>query len=310
MGGSGGSLPTRTSWQVESFIKTARDRTDASDYEAAVSERLRELLSEYNQRDVETINDRLEQIKEILKDYLESSVSLRFGGSVSKHTYIDGISDVDCLLLLKPSEFDVESPQQLLLEFEKVLRDVIGMQADVKRGPLAITLTYDDGLKVQLLPALPTSTGVRIPAAEGTGWSNVVRPERFANILTDVNQRLQGGVIPVIKLVKAAVSNLGLHPELEGYHIEALAVSIFQNYQGQLNPKAMVQHFFDQASNLVSTPIRDLTGQSIYVDDYLGSRGSTQRQQIAQALRVVSQSMAEADASHSKDDWLRSIDAL
>lgn len=310
MGGSGGSLPRRTSRQIESFIDIARERTDASDYEAAVSERLHELLSEYNQRDVDTINDRLEQVKEILADYLESSISLRFGGSVSKHTYVDGISDVDCLLLLRPSEFSTESPQQLLQELERVLRDVLGVQADVKRGALAITLTYDDGMEVQLLPAVPTSAGVRIPTAEGTGWSNVIRPERFANRLTDVNQRLQGRVIPVIKLVKAAISNLGLHPKLEGYHIEALAVSILQNYQGRLNPKAMVQHFFDRASDLVRTPIRDLTEQSVYVDDYLGSQGSTERGQIAQALRGVSQRMAEADASHSEEDWLLSIDAL
>lgn len=312
MGGSGGGgyYVPRTEQQTESLLQSARRATESADYEAAVSESLRGLLAAYNERDTDTVNNRLDQVKEILADYLESSITLSFGGSVSKHTYVDGVSDVDCLCLLNPSKFSSESPQQLLQELESLLRQVLGQRANVERGALSIKLTYKDGPELQILPALRTATGVRIPAAEGDEWSQVVHPDRFASTLTDVNQRLNGNVVPVIKLVKAAISNLDLDPKMKGYHIEALAVRIFQEYRGDLTPKAMVQHFFDKASDLVRTPIKDMTGQSVDVDDYLGQRNSTERERIGRAFRTVTQRMNEADTGHSVNDWLRSIDAV
>lgn len=310
MGPSGGGYSARASRPSETFIEPARERTRASDYETAVAERLNELLAAYNQRDTEATNERLDEIREIFADYLESSVTLRFGGSVSKHTYVDGLSDVDCLLFLQPSKFSVESPQELLHELETALQEMLGTKVEVTHGPLAVTLTYNDGSQIQILPALRTSTGVRIPTSEESGWSHVIRPETFARTLSEVNQRLQGKVVPVIKLAKAAIANLGLPTKLEGYHIEALAVRIFQDYQGPSHSKAMVQHFFERAGDLVRTPIKDLTGQSVYVDEYLGPRNSSQRESIGQALREVSGRMREADQQYSEEEWLRSIDAL
>lgn len=311
MGGSGGSYYVpRTEQQARSSIESSRRATANADYEAAVSQRLRDLLAAYNERDTDTVNDRLDHIKEILADYLESSITLRFGGSLSKHTYVDGISDVDCLCLLNAAKFSSESPQQLLQELGSLLRQALGQQANVELGALSVKLTYEDGPEIQILPALRTATGVRIPAAEGEAWSQVIHPQRFANALTDVNRRLNGRVVPVIKLVKAAIDDLGLSPKMKGYHVEALAVRIFQEYRGDLTPKAMVQHFFDEAGDLVRTPIKDMTGQSIFVDDYLGQRNSSERERIGQAFSSVTQRMNEADAGHSADDWLRSIDAL
>ncbi|GAI24163.1 unnamed protein product, partial [marine sediment metagenome] len=225
MGGSGGGGYTpRTEQQTESTIQSARRATEYADYEAAVSERLRDLLAAYNERDTDTINNRLEQVKEVLADYMESSVFLRFGGSVSKHTYIDGISDVDCLCFLDPSKFAADSPQQLLKEFENLLRQVMGKRADVERGAISIKLKYKDGPELQILPALRTASGVRIPAYEEDAWSQVVHPQRFAQGLTDLNQKLSGKLVPVIKLVKPVMNNL--EPKMKGYHIEALAERI------------------------------------------------------------------------------------
>jgi len=311
MGSSGGGryyIP-RTDEQADSSIQSARRATESADYEATVSEHLRDLLADYSNRDVDTVNEKLEQLEEIMADYLESSISLRFGGSVSKHTYVDGISDVDCLCFLNPSKFSAESPQQLLQELESRLSEVLGNQADVERGALSIKITYEDGPELQILPALRTATGVRLPASEGEGWSQVVHPDRFASTLTDVNQRQNGNVVPVIKLVKAAINNLNLDPKIKSYHIEVLATRIFQEYQGDLTPKTMVQHFFNRASDLVKTPTRDITGQSVYADDYLGQRNSVERQRIEGALRNIAEHMNEADTRHSASDWLSAIDA-
>ena len=308
MGGSGGGgYSPRTEQQTESSIQSARRATEHADYEAAVSERLRDLLAEYDDRDADAINNRLEQVKEVLADYLESSVFLRFGGSISKHTYVDGISDVDCLCFLDPSKFAADSPQQLLKEFESLLRKVMGNRADVERGAISIKLKYKDGPELQILPAQRTATGVRIPAFEEDAWSQVVHPQRFAQALTDLNQKLSGKLVPVIKLVKPVMNNL--KPKMKGYHIEVLAERIFQEYRGDLNSKAMVQHFLDRASELVKTPVRDMTGQSVYVDDYLGQRNSAAREAIVISLQNMAQRMKQADTHRSVDDWLSSIDA-
>ena len=193
-------------------------------------------------------------------------------------------------------------------ELESIIQGVIGARADIERRALSIKITYKDGPQLQLLPAVPTATGTRIPAADGDGWSRVVHPEKFATMLTDLNQNLQGRVVPVIKLVKAAINSLDI--PMKGYHIEALALKAFQNYQGSLTPKAMVQHFFEKASDLVKRPVKDQTGQSIYVDDYLGSPNSDQREQVSRTLDSVTQRMNQADTNCSTNDWLRSIDAL
>jgi len=306
-GGGGGYYSPRSEQQTESSIQASRRATENADYEAAVSERLQDLLAAYNDRDTNAVNDRLDRVREALADYLESSIDLRFGGSVSKHTYVDGISDVDCLCFLDPSKFAADSPQQLLKEFEAVLKRVMGAGADVERGALSIKITFKDGPQLQILPALRTASGVRIPSAEENNWSQVVHPQRFAQALTSLNQRLNGKVVPMIKLVKPAI--IKLYPKIKGYHVEVLAERIFQNYRGDLTSKAMAQHFFDRASEMIKTPIRDTTGQSVYVDDYLGPRNSADREALSTALRTIAQHMKDADASHSINGWLHSIEA-
>ena len=71
----------------------------------------------------------------------------------------------------------------------------------------------------------------------------------------------------------------------------------------------MIQHFFNRSSELVKTPIKDVTGQSDYIDDHLGKRNSAERESIGRALQNVAQSMKDADASHSVNNWLSSIEA-
>ena len=62
-----------------------------------MSSLLGELLASANSRDVSLDQERLDYIKEELSRSLESSTDLRFGGAVAKHTYVDGLSDIDCL---------------------------------------------------------------------------------------------------------------------------------------------------------------------------------------------------------------------
>ena len=174
---------------------------------------------------------------------------------------------------------------------------------------MAVTVTYPDGLKIQLLPAVRASDGFRIPTAKGNDWSRIVRPEAFAQKLTEVNERCGGKLVPTIKLVKGANAQLPEQYSLSSYHIESLAVEAFKNYDGPKTTKAMVQRFFDQASLQVLRPIKDRTGQSLNVDEDLGPEGSNHRLIISGALSRMARSLKNADQSGSERAWLTTLGA-
>ena len=114
-------------------------------------------------------------------------------------------------------------------------------------------------------------------------------------------------MVPTIKLAKAVIDTLPEKHRLSGYHVESLAVRIFQNYDGPKTPKAMLSHFFEKVSSSVKTPIRDSTGQSSHVDEYLGASGSVKRRIASMAIERVSRRMRNADGMRSVDQWRRII---
>ena len=63
--------------------------------------------------------------------------------------------------------------------------------------------------------------------------------------------------------------------------MEALAIEAFENYSGPQDPKSMLVHLFGNSITSVMTPIRDSTGQSTTVDEYLEEEGSRLRKGAA-----------------------------
>ena len=72
---------------------------------------------------------------------------------------------------------------------------------------------------------------------------------------------------------------------IAGYHMESLAIEAFKNYQGTKDLNSMVRRFADFSSRAVLQPIVDPTGQSRYVDEYMGPANSPQRQRAAKAFQ-------------------------
>src|SRR4029077_21187615 len=99
----------------------------------------------------------------------------------------------------------------------------------------------------------------RIPSSRQDRWSEI-NPETFRNGLTTCNSECGGKVIPTIKLAKAVIGNLPEKYQLAGYHVESLAVTAFQGYQGERTTANMLPHFFERAKDLVLTTIKDPTG--------------------------------------------------
>ena len=293
-GGGGGYFPRKQSAaEVESLVRKAQEQAERDRGEAETNHALLDVLAEFNDRDVDGTGKRLDQVQESLGSEIEVDRIL-FGGSVAKHTYVDGLSDVDALVVLE-DESAADGPEDLKRQFVSLLERRLPMDdvASIEEGTLAVTIRYQDGTELQLLPAKQSGETLAIPSSSGTEWSTI-RPKAFAKTLTEVNEAQAGAVIPTIKLAKSLISNLPENLRLTGYHVEALAVETFRGYEGRKTPVAMMRAFFSFASERVRTPIADATGQSSDVDGYLGPSGSTERKFVSDRLATVHRQLRSA----------------
>jgi hypothetical protein len=220
---------------------------------------------------------------------------LLFGGSVAKHTFVDGMSDVDSLALLDVESISDASPSVAREQLARALRATLdaGVVQSVQAGDIAVRVEYRDGMSVEILPALRRGEGFVISSDDGRSW-RAIDPTAFARRLTELNSGLGGALVPTIKLAKAIIGELPENQRLSGYHVEALALDAFRDYRGPRNPAAMLEHMFQSARSGVLHPIKDVTGQSSQVDEYLGEDFSTRRQRIAASLARIARIMDSA----------------
>lgn len=301
-GGGGGGGWGSWSQGAAGVDRAVANATATTSYDAEANSFLRDLLADYNDRDAETIQRHIETIRAAVEKDIDGHVDMRFGGSVRKHTYSDGISDIDVLMIVNASTLAQATPAQVLQYVEQRLAARLGgVGVSVKAGNLAVTVRYADGIEIQILPALKTSTGVRIASPEGT-WSQVVRPQEFAKKLTTVNQANNGRVVPVIKLYKGLQALLPTNCQLKGYHVESLAIEAFRSYEGRQTLRDMLQRFVEFAASRVTSPMAETTGQSLHVDDHLGAPGSADRQRVAASLGRLATRLASIDKRRAIDD--------
>jgi hypothetical protein len=303
MGGSGGGGSYRlTPHELDKLRQDAEDRLERTRLDADVNGLLQRLLVEINDRDAEAIGRRLDQIEEALREGDIELDRLMFGGSVAKHTWVDGISDVDCLVVFDRSTVGDLTPQEMLRHFEDLLARRLDRSevAAIEVGRMAVTVRYRDGLEIQMLPAIESSDGVAIASASGNEWTRI-EPRRFAESLTALNREQAGGVVPAVKIAKAILAaRLAEANRPTGYHVEALALAAFTDYDGPRTPKAMTQRFFERARDDVLRPIGDVTGQSRYVDADLGEANSEARRGLA---RTLGQVVRAIESASSAADW-------
>ena len=283
----------------ERLRKSETEARDAG-FESLVSHLLADCLADYNSRDSDAIGSILERIKAELGTEFDLPVELRFGGSVSKNTFVKGLSDVDALVLLRPEDTRGKSPAELRSLFAEKLRARFGSNA-VTEGHLAVTLTVY-GHDIQLLPAMGDGSRLKISSHDGEHWSSI-RPRAFSGELTKRNRELDSKLVPTIKLAKGILSALPEKRQLSGYHVEVLAVKVFEGYKEKKTPTDMLRHFFDKVPEALRRPIGDVTGQSMYTDEYLGPAKSVQREIVADAVDRIARRIRNADGARSVDRW-------
>lgn len=296
MGGTGSGNPFSVDpSEVAKRRKEAEKAARVGLVDAEVNSLLNRRLIEVNRRDAEEVSRRLTEIEGALSDQIEGVDRILYGGSVAKQTYVEGLSDIDSLVVLRSSDYGGLSPDEAMDRLQAALGKRLNRQdaIDIRVGDLAVTVTYSDGLEVQLLPAIERSNGLSIASSSGESWS-AIDPKAFAQRLTTINQGQAGAVVPAIKLAKAILASQPDSRRPTGYHLEALAVAAFEHYSGPRNPKAMLTHLFSSASKDIKRPIADVTGQSHQVDAYLGGENSVRRRRVAEGLRDVARRMKNA----------------
>ncbi|MGG1678744.1 CBASS oligonucleotide cyclase [Neobacillus sp. NRS-1170] len=299
MGGSGGGykIPSKTLSQLE---QEKQDRINQEKLEADINQLIKDYFQEINDRDVEGINRHLETIKNALEKDIDGFVDLKFGGSITKSTYSTGISDVDMLVQINNSDLAKASPIEALNRFKEQIQRRLP-KTDVKIGKLAVTVKFASGHEIQLLPTIKTETGYRIPRPGVNKWSNVIKPSKFAEKLTNVNKTNNNKVVPLIKLMKNINATLPKQRQLSGYHLESLAIDAFKNPMNTPKTyKGMIEHFCRHAKSAVLKPITDSTGQSVHVDTYLGNSNSSERQRASNTFKQLLKKM---DQANSLDTW-------
>jgi len=264
---------------------------------------LRNMLRNYNNRDHEAVNRHIKGLRSALEQDADDVIRPLFGGSVSKHTYVDGLSDVDVLMTVNDSSLSGQSPKKVIQHMADLIKKRMP-QTNVSTGKLAVTVSYSDGLEIQILPAIKTKSGIRIPDPKSNGWSRVIHPKKFAEKLTKVNQENQGRVIPAIKLTKglAARSIQSEKDKISGYHLESLAIEAFNNYRGPHDRKSMINHLLGFSADAVMQPIKDSTGQSRLVDEYLGLPSSPKRKRASAAFRKMQNSLNSCRSATDLDN--------
>ncbi|MGE3108822.1 MAG: hypothetical protein AB7O77_10805 [Phycisphaerales bacterium] len=296
MGGSGGGgyqgLPSDYRAKLDGLIAQERQTLNAQ-----VDQYLATFLAAANAADPQLVRKRLDDIAKHLRGAADVE-QLLFGGSVAKRTSVDGISDVDAFVLLDRDPAQTQQPQFLTKTFAEELRvKMPGLTIVAEK--MSVTVQYQDRMIIELLPAVRRGNDIMIGRPDGVRWQRTA-PKIFREELTKANQRTGGNLIRVIKLFKVANGQQPSQKQLEGYHIEAMATECTKGYDGPFTPRALFGRFLESAAQRVLTPMSESTGQSRYIDEYLGAGQSLERRNVAQNLLGLKRRL---DAASSIAEW-------
>jgi predicted nucleotidyltransferase len=306
-GGGGGFSHGSSSQDLSAELEETDRELAAAQFDQQLSSLISEKLADINSRKPELAKARLEDVLKKLESRTEDTFETLYGGSVAKKTHVEGLSDIDALLLIDETKHEDKAPGKVLEHLEERLKKTLGADIEVKKGTLAVTLKYSDGMEIQLLPALRGGGELQIPSVTGKSWASI-DPKKFTDALTRWNQKCSRQLIPMIKLVKSINASFPENVRLSGYHVEALAISCFRGYQGKYELPHMIKRFFERGKDLVQRPIVDSTGQSVRVDDYLGAASSKERQLVSHLFDAYEKRIDKALRDQDYKDWSGILD--
>jgi hypothetical protein len=261
-----------------------------------VEEFLNDLLKEINDHDYEAIDSHREEIEKKLASAFEDFETLLYGGSHSRYTNVNKMSDIDILAVLGNLDSLVNEPQKAIAQLASALRERFP-QSKIHEGRMAVTINFSDGIEIQVLPAYRDKDSFYIPNPSKGDWVQTC-PAQVSELLTTANQRLSNQLVPLIKLVKSICYSRDV--PVKSYHIENMALKIFDGYDGPKTLVRMLKQFFNQAKGLCASPMRDPCGQSA---DVSGDLSQTDRTRMASEFNRIEERIDRGMSSQSIDAW-------
>lgn len=173
-------------------------------------------------------------------------------GSYDRDTIIRPLDDIDIFAVLEEAEWVDEygrlpKPQAVLTKIKNFLNGITIYNGKVKQDRPCVTIRLADK-NFDILPAFPQlGGGYLIPNFDLAGWTYSY-PEQLYGQLESVHKLRSYKVKQVIKAVKQW--NRGLGKLMPSYHIEEVAIEIFNVYNFS-NYKAGIEFWFKYAEYYV-----------------------------------------------------------
>jgi len=253
----------------------------------SVNDALDDAAKNSRERDAQSQMQHRNDAQTAINSNIKGHVDIEYGGSVSKATYVDGVSDLDCRVYINQSSLTSKSPDEIKRYIAKQLKNKDPRISSVKVGGMGVTVRYRDGTEMQFIPAIRTRYGYKLP--NGNRWSKVVYENRFKRDFSRTNQKCGGLLYPLVRLIKKQNHQSPNTQRLSGHHIEATANNIFKHYpkSAPRTLEAMMDYYYRYAPRKVVHRTRDKTGQSSFVDkDKLGTPSSKNRQAAARRMQT------------------------
>lgn len=294
MGGGGESREYSTS--MNNPTEERSSKTQINDFLAELVRDMR-----IPEETLEKIRNNIEEIIQKLKERGLDIEDIRWEGSFSKKTYVEGLSDIDLIVSFgtySESDFKYKDNSKLALEELKNIICERYPKTEVKVGNMAVTVAFSDGTELQFLPAFKYHKGYIIPDPKSNQWITTF-PKRFKNELTELNQKLDEKLKPTIRLIKNLFNKNDI--DLSSYHIENLALKTLKDYKGPCTYSAMLLGFLNEAKVEIGKKLQDISEQSVYVDNYLGDNGSPKRNEYAKKIKNIEGILGK----YNYDEWTK-----
>ncbi len=241
-------------------------------------------------RQEETINGSLSNLKENLADdennlHVEETID---SGSYNRDTNIRPLDDVDTFAVLNRKEWsdffgNLPVPQNVLTKFKNYLTDLPEYKDKVSQDRPCVTVELSK-IDFDVLPAFSMAGGgYLIPNHTLTGWTTTY-PESLSANLNSINSLRNYKVKPSIKAIKYWNRENG--KVIPSYHIEEVAISIFQSFYFN-NYKESIKHWFDNAEYYLESTKFDS------IEDY---------NKVITSIKSVKEKLREAEECYQNDD--------
>ncbi|MBQ3570855.1 MAG: hypothetical protein IJA20_09325 [Methanocorpusculum sp.] len=205
------------------------------------------------------------EAEDLINDGIDDSVDIVYAGSVAKGTYVEGISDVDNHVRINGTSLEKKSPAEVKAYIRQQLSKLPNVKS-VTETSRTVTATYRDGTEMQYVPVIKTKNGYRV--ADGNRWSNVVYENRFRRDFQRTNKKCGGRLTTLIRILKKENVDNPKGQRMSGHHIEVMANRIFKQAPASKTRDigVMAVYYHQHASRHIMHRMRDVTGQSTYVD--------------------------------------------